>query len=188
MQLILRRPLRTKSNIQTCCRDDKPVFASLQWHFYLKHHQIHNRKSLIHFLKNTFSHNNANSKYSLKFITFGLVLWSLPVLQLTELMLFCFTTERRCLQRWVWQSVKMEALWVYFLLKRYSTYTHIQMVVVEWIVSSILMHHHFLTSVCFLSVGTVCCSAVHLISVVFFFLSFCHSFHSLSFASFTNSA
>lgn len=39
--------------------------------------------------------------------------------------------------------------------------------------SSILMHHHFLTSVCFLSVGTVCCSAVHLISVVFFF--FYHS-------------
>lgn len=31
---------------------------------------------------------------------------------------FSFTTGRPCLQRWVWQSVKMEALWESSLLKR----------------------------------------------------------------------
>jgi len=35
-------------------------------------------------------------------------------------MFFPFTTERPCLQRWVWQSVKMEALWGSSLLKRYK--------------------------------------------------------------------
>lgn len=31
---------------------------------------------------------------------------------------------RPCLQRWVWQSVKMEELWGSFLLKRYKRHDH----------------------------------------------------------------
>lgn len=42
------------------------------------------------------------------------------MLSLSVQMFFGCISGRLCLQRWAWQSVKMEALWVYSLLKRYD--------------------------------------------------------------------